>query len=100
MQNIALKSGLNKRINNVMQAAFYKLSGVLEENKAIDMLKNDVKNMYKSKGDKVIKMNINAIDMACNSLICIEPKKEWLNLPDEELSYVEKKRKNFKKVPG
>ncbi len=65
---IANEVGLGNRINTVMQAAFFKVSGVLEENKAIDLIKGSIKKSFKSKGDNIVKMNWAAVDKTSEAL--------------------------------
>lgn len=71
--SVAKAVGLGGRINNIMQSVFYKLSGVLEEGYAIDLLKQSMHKMYGSKGEKVVQMNIDCIDKSQESLWHINP---------------------------
>jgi pyruvate-ferredoxin/flavodoxin oxidoreductase len=59
---IANEIGLGKRINMVMTSSFYKLSEVLPLEEALTLLKNDIRRIYKSKGTKIVDMNIKAVD--------------------------------------
>ena len=43
---IADSVGLGNRINMIMQTAFFKLSGVLPFEEAIDLLKNEIQKVY------------------------------------------------------
>jgi pyruvate-ferredoxin/flavodoxin oxidoreductase len=54
--------GLGKRINSVMQAAFFKISGVLPGDEAIQLIKDSIKKTYEKKGEKIVKMNWDAVD--------------------------------------
>lgn len=65
---IAEEAGLGTRINTAMLAAFFKISGVLEEKEAIRLLKNAIKKTYEAKGDKVVKMNWDCIDRAIKEI--------------------------------
>ncbi|MCK4889612.1 MAG: pyruvate:ferredoxin (flavodoxin) oxidoreductase, partial [Candidatus Aminicenantes bacterium] len=65
---IANEVGLGNRINTVMQAAFFKVSGVLEENKAIALIKDSIKKSFESKGDNIVKMNWAAVDNTSKAL--------------------------------
>jgi pyruvate-ferredoxin/flavodoxin oxidoreductase len=65
---IAQEVGLGNRINTVMLSAFFKIAGILEENKAIELLKNAIKKTYASKGDKVVGMNWRCIDRTAQAL--------------------------------
>ncbi|MFC1668366.1 pyruvate:ferredoxin (flavodoxin) oxidoreductase [Chlamydiota bacterium] len=61
---IAEELGLGARINTIMQAAFFKISQVIDETVALKAIKEAVKKSYGKKGDKIVKMNIEAIDSA------------------------------------
>lgn len=41
-KNIAQNCGLEKRINNIMQAVFYYHGGVISPDRAIELLKGDI----------------------------------------------------------
>jgi pyruvate-ferredoxin/flavodoxin oxidoreductase len=62
--SIAREVGLGNRINTVMQTAFFKISGVIPEDEAIDLIKNAVKKQFLSRGEEIVKMNWKAIDAA------------------------------------
>ena len=61
---IAQKIGLGPRINTIMQTAFFQISKVIDEKVAIDSIKYAMKKTYGKKGDAIVNMNIEAIDMA------------------------------------
>jgi pyruvate-ferredoxin/flavodoxin oxidoreductase len=60
--SIASKAGLGNRINTVMQTAFFKISGVLPEEEAIEMIKKAVEKQFLRKGKEIVEMNWAAID--------------------------------------
>ncbi len=60
--SIGQKIGLGARINMIMQAAFFKLAGILPEQQAIDAIKKAIKKSYGRYGDKVVEMNNQAVD--------------------------------------
>ena len=60
--SIAGKVGLGNRINMIMQAAFFRLAGVIPFEEAIRQLKDSVESMYGRKGRNVVEMNFAAID--------------------------------------
>jgi len=74
---IAVKAGLGKRINMIMQSVFFKLSGVMPLKEALDLLKGSIKKMYGKKGDKVVQMNIDGVDASIDGVIECEVKPEW-----------------------
>lgn len=61
---IAEKAGMGNRINIVMLAAFFKISGVLKEEVAVEYMKKFIEKTYGKKGPEVVKKNISTIDMA------------------------------------
>nr|AIW52600.1 pyruvate:ferredoxin oxidoreductase PFO-1 [Mastigamoeba balamuthi] len=79
---IAEKAGLGKRINTVMQAAFFRLSGVLPFERALDLLKKSVRKTYEIKGEAVVKMNIAAIDASTDALRQVAVPAAWADAAD------------------
>ncbi len=73
---IANEVGLGKRINSVMMTAFFLISGVLDREKAILLIKDAVKKTYIKKGQKIVDMNWLAIDKTNEALIAIETPNE------------------------
>jgi len=65
---IAEEVGLGGRINVIMQTAFFKISGVIDEKVAIDAIKGAIKKTYGKKGDKVVDMNVRAVDMGLDRI--------------------------------
>jgi len=69
-----------------MQACFYHLSGVLESDKAIGLLKKDIEMLYGLKGEHIVKMNMDAVDSAIENLKTIDyDQAKWAGLGDIEL---------------
>jgi len=75
---IAQEVGLGKRVNMVMQAVFYALSGVLPKDESITLLKNSIEKQYAHKGPKVIAKNMDAVDMTLTKLERITYPEAWL----------------------
>ncbi|MGB9906952.1 MAG: pyruvate:ferredoxin (flavodoxin) oxidoreductase, partial [Candidatus Saccharicenans sp.] len=65
---IAQEVGLKNRINTIMQVCFFKISGVLPEDKAIDLIKKAIYKTYHKKGEDVVAMNLKAVDRALEAL--------------------------------
>jgi len=65
---IAREVGLKNRINTIMQVCFFKISGVLPEAEAIDLIKKAIYKSYHKKGEDVVKMNMAAVDKALQAL--------------------------------
>ena len=73
---IAEEVGLGRRINTVMQAAFFLISGVLPEEKALDLINNSIKKTYGSKGQDIVDKNMKAVEMARTKIEIVDyPKK-------------------------
>ncbi|HCK99676.1 MAG TPA: pyruvate:ferredoxin (flavodoxin) oxidoreductase [Candidatus Marinimicrobia bacterium] len=66
---IARQVGLGGRINSVMMAAFFIISGVLEKNQAIKLIKNAIKKTYGAKGQEIVEMNWKAVDATAEALV-------------------------------
>jgi len=65
---IAGELGLGNRINSIMQACFFKISGVLPEKEAIALIKKAIEKTYGRKGKEVVQMNWDAVDRAAAGL--------------------------------
>ncbi|MDY5953894.1 MAG: pyruvate:ferredoxin (flavodoxin) oxidoreductase [Kiritimatiellia bacterium] len=61
---VAKALGLGGRTNTIMQTAFFVISGIIEADKAVELLKAAAKKAYGKKGDDVVKLNWDAIDAA------------------------------------
>jgi pyruvate-ferredoxin/flavodoxin oxidoreductase len=61
---VAQASGMGKRINTIMQTAFFALSDVMDSEKAIIAIKNAIEKTYASKGRGIVEKNFAAVDQA------------------------------------
>ena len=77
--DLASKVGMGKRINTIMQAAFFKLADVIPYDDADRYMKEYAKKTYGRKGDAVVKKNWDAIDIAISGLKKVEVPAEWAN---------------------
>jgi pyruvate-ferredoxin/flavodoxin oxidoreductase len=75
--DLAEKAGMGGRINTIMQAAFFKVAGIIPEAEAIDYMKQAVKKTYGKKGDKIVQMNNNAIDMGAEGIVEVKYPESW-----------------------
>jgi len=82
--SIAEGLGLGARINVIMQTAFFKISGVIDEKTAVDAIKEAVKKTYGKKGEKVVEMNNSAVDKALSSIeqVSVPSKESGAALPE------------------
>lgn len=76
-ESVAEEVGLNRRINVVMQTAFFALSGILDVNVAIEHIKNAARKTYASKGPDVVEKNIRAINRSLSNLREVKYPAEW-----------------------
>ncbi len=60
--HVARHTGMESRINTIMQTCFFAISGVLPKDEAIAKIKQAIEKTYKSKGEEVIKKNFAAVD--------------------------------------
>lgn len=82
-QKVAEATGMGKRINNIMQAAFFKLSGVLPFEQAMGLFKQAIEYTYGKKGREVVLQNHKAVDQAVNALVRIDYPPHWAEAPLE-----------------
>ncbi len=74
---IASELGLGGRINMIMQAAFFQIANVIPPEEAFKYVKEAIKKTYGRKGDKVVQMNVDAVDRAVGALKKIKVPKAW-----------------------
>jgi pyruvate-ferredoxin/flavodoxin oxidoreductase len=65
---VAAETGMGKRINTVMQSAFFAISNVLPKDQAIAYMKQAAEQTYSKKGAEVVAKNHHAIDMAVENV--------------------------------
>ena len=65
---IASEVGLGNRISTVMQTAFFKISGILDEKEAIKLIKDAIKKTFIKKGENIVKMNWECVDKTSSEL--------------------------------
>ena len=79
---IASEIGLGRRINMIMQSAFFKLAEIIPEEEAKEYLKASIKKAYGKKGDKVVNMNYEAVEAGMNSLVKVNVPESWKTAVD------------------
>ena len=92
---IAEELGLGGRINMIMQAAFFKIANVIPPEQALDYVKEAIKKTYGKKGDKVVRMNVDAVDRTLDALQKIDVPDSWATAGHE--AYMEKDEPEFVK---
>ena len=81
--DIAAEIGLGNRTSTILQAAFFKLTNVLPIDEAVEHMKAAAVKSFSRKGEKVVNMNLAAIDRGLTDLIKIDIPAEWAELKDE-----------------
>ena len=79
---LASDVGLGGRINMIMQTAFFKLANVLPFEQAVALLKDSIKKAYGNKGEKIVNMNIDAVDKAISALEEVKYPAAWADAAD------------------
>ena len=79
---VARELGLGARINTVMQTCFFAISNVLPKDEAIAAIKDSIKKTYGKRGEHIVKMNFDAVDMALENL-------HEVKVPDKVTSKIE-----------
>ncbi|MCI8992176.1 MAG: pyruvate:ferredoxin (flavodoxin) oxidoreductase [Eubacterium sp.] len=83
---IGKEIGLGGRINTILQSAFFKLANIIEEDKAIELMKAAAKATYGKKGDKIVNMNYQAIERGAQDVVKVEIPESWKDAKDDDLS--------------
>ncbi len=63
-QQVAREAGMGGRINTIMQACFFAISGVLPAAEAIARIKDAIEKTYAKRGPEVVQQNFAAVDAA------------------------------------
>ena len=83
---IGIETGMGPtRINTILQSAFFKLTGIIPEDKAIELMKAAAKATYGRKGDDVVQKNWAAIDAGAKQVHEVEVPESWKTAEDEGL---------------
>ncbi|MDR2145931.1 MAG: pyruvate:ferredoxin (flavodoxin) oxidoreductase, partial [Tannerella sp.] len=80
---IAAEIGLGNRTNTILQSAFFKITGVIPYDLAVEQMKQFVVKSYGNKGEDVVKKNFAAVERG-GEVIKIEVPAEWANIRVEE----------------
>ena len=79
---IAQEIGLGNRTNTILQSAFFRITGVIPVDLAVEQMKKFIVKSYGKKGEDVVNKNYAAVDRGGEyKQLAIDP--EWANLPDD-----------------
>ena len=80
---IAQEIGLGNRTNTILQSAFFRITGVIPVDLAVEQMKKFIVKSYGKKGEDVVNMNYAAVDRGGEyKQLTVDP--AWANLPDDE----------------
>lgn len=80
---IAHEIGLGNRTNTILQSAFFRITGVIPIDLAVEQMKKFIEKSYGRKGQDVVNKNFAAVDRG-SEYQELEVKAEWANLPDDK----------------
>ena len=80
--DLAIKIGMGKRNNTILQSAFFSLAKVMPEEEAIAYMKEKAKASYLKKGQDVVDMNYKAIDLGATAYKKIDVPADWADAVD------------------
>jgi pyruvate-ferredoxin/flavodoxin oxidoreductase len=69
---IAHELGLDGRVNTVLQACFFAISGVLPQDRSIAKMKEAIRKTYARRGQEVVEANLAAVERAVDGLRRVE----------------------------
>ncbi len=72
--------GLGTRTNTIMQSAFFKITGVIPFDLAVEEMKKAIVKSYGKKGEHIVNMNYAAVDAGGKNVIKVEVPKEWKDI--------------------
>jgi pyruvate-ferredoxin/flavodoxin oxidoreductase len=83
---IGKEIGLGKRINTVLQSAFFSLTKLIPEEQVLQLMKDAATKSYAAKGDDIVKMNHDAIDAGATAYVKVEVPESWKNAEDMDFA--------------
>lgn len=69
---LARETGMGRRINTIMQVAYFALSKILPLESALEEIREAIRRSYAKKGDKVVQQNIAAVNRALDYLVQVD----------------------------
>lgn len=88
--SLARQIGLGNRTNTIMQSAFFKLNEqIMPYTEAQELMKKYAYKSYIKKGQHVVDMNYQAIEIGAKGLVQVEVDANWANLKPEAKQTVE-----------
>ncbi|MDD5864144.1 MAG: pyruvate:ferredoxin (flavodoxin) oxidoreductase [Firmicutes bacterium] len=96
--DLAIKVGMGKRTNTILQSAFFSLAKVMPAEEAIQYMKDAAEHSYLKKGRDVVEKNWNAIDVGATAYTKVEVPASWATAEDHKPEEVLEGRADTVKV--
>ena len=96
--DLAIKIGMGKRTNTILQSAFFALANVMPSEEAIGHMKEAATKSYRRKGQDIVDMNHTAIDLGANAFVKIDVPAAWANCADNAEPEVREDRPEVMKM--
>ena len=82
--DLAIKVGMGKRTNTILQSAFFSLAKVMPSEDAIKYMKDAAEHSYLKKGRDVVEKNWNAIDAGATAYVKVDVPAAWAAAEDSK----------------
>ena len=82
--DLAIKVGMGKRTNTILQSAFFSLAKVLPAEDAVKYMKDAAEHSYLKKGRDVVEKNWNAIDAGASAYHKVDVPASWATAEDHK----------------
>ena len=79
----AIKIGMGKRTNTILQSAFFALAKIIPADEAIQYMKDAAEHSYMKKGKDIVEMNWKAIDMGASLIHEVKIPADWATAQDK-----------------
>ncbi len=79
---IAEEIGLGGRTNTIMQSAFFKAAEIIPYEQSVEMMKDFILKSYGNKGERIVRMNYDAVDRG-GEVVEVKVPSEWSKLKPE-----------------
>ncbi len=80
--DLAVKVGMGKRTNTILQSAFFALANVMPSDEAIQYMKDAATKSYSKKGQDIVDANHNAIDAGATAFHKVDVPAAWADAAD------------------
>ena len=96
--DLAIKVGMGKRTNTILQSAFFALAKVMPSEEAIGYMKAAAEASYLKKGRDVVEKNWDAIDAGATAFVKVDVPASWATAEDKVVDHALEGREDTVKV--